>query len=113
MKITARKIGIKKRNLQKRAGNRKFEKISSCLTDNKKPGFLHKPDYERMEWFNTILNQLWPFVNAFVKRLIRDQIEPELRKQIPKLNIEFTAFELGKQQPRLTAVKAYPSKGTC
>ena len=79
-------------------------------SDNKKPGFLQRSDYERVEWFNTILNQLWPFVNSFVKRIIRDQIEPELRKKVPKLNMSFTAFELGKQQPRITAIKAYPPK---
>ena len=54
----------------------KIHLIKSQITSstNRKPGFLSKPDYERMEWFNIILRQLWPFLTSFVKRVIREQV---------------------------------------
>ena len=40
------------------------------------------------------------------KTIKKFQVEPEIGKKVPSLKLEFEAFELGKEQPRITAIKA-------
>ena len=41
------------------------------------------PDFERVGWFNDIIAQLWPYVNAGVSALAREQLDPMLSESKP------------------------------
>ena len=86
---------IHERNHQKRY--RVLEKFIECnFPAAARPNFERVPDFEKMEWFNTILSQLWPFIGNYVKRIMKDQIEPQIAQTVPHLKMRFVSFDVGK-----------------
>ncbi len=41
------------------------------------------PDTERCEWINKLTLQLWPYVGEAAKRIIKEQIEPQVKANLP------------------------------
>eukprot|EP00392_Amoebophrya_sp_AT5.2_P018749 g19367.t1 len=64
---------------------------------------------EGLQWLNLFMKTLWPHVNKAVYKLLKDQIEPTLQKELPApLNgIKITSFSLGNDAPVLGPVHAY------
>lgn len=54
---------------------------------------MYFPDIERVEWLNRILKQVWPNVNHYARDLIRDQIQPNLAKNLEKFKLNGFKFE--------------------
>ena len=54
---------------------------------------------------------MWPFISEFIKRILRDTVEPSVKSLLPQLNIQFTHLTLG-EAPRISSVKVYePNDG--
>ena len=58
-------------NLQERNHQKRYELVEKFVEakfpEMKIPNYIRTLDYEKMEWFNSILNQLWPFIGDYVR----------------------------------------------
>lgn len=65
---------------------------------NDLPAWVFFPDIERCEWLNRILKQVWPNANQFTRQLIKESVEPNVKKALAgyKLNgFKFDRMILG------------------
>ena len=46
------------------------------------PSWLSFSDSDKMDWFNEVVNELWPFVDKGVCRLIKETVTPIINNQI-------------------------------
>ncbi|CAF0763943.1 unnamed protein product [Adineta ricciae] len=69
------------------------------------PSYISYPDFDRCEWLNKFIAQLWPTISDYVQQLVKTTIEPEIKKQISSLSFE--RIDLGDFPPRLGGIKIY------
>lgn len=69
------------------------------------PLWLTYPDFDRCEWLNKLIEQLWPTISTYVENIVKKTIEPEIKKQISGLSFE--RIDLGDSPPRLGGIKIY------
>lgn len=61
--------------------------------------------FERVEWFQSTLDALWPALRGFLEKdLLRKELEPALAKAVPGLSFGSTA--LGDEAPKIHGVKS-------
>merc|ERR1719376_130753 len=74
------------------------------------PSWVYFPDKERAEWMNSILQQLWPNVGNYTRKVIAESVEPAVRTALEDYNLKGFKFEkvsLGQVPPRVTGIKVY------
>ncbi|XP_048779995.1 extended synaptotagmin-2-like isoform X2 [Ostrea edulis] len=72
------------------------------------PSWVHFPEVERAEWFNKILDQIWPFIGDYVKELLTTNIQPKIQTSHAQMSsFVFTKIDLGDIPPRIGGVKVY------
>nr|XP_022326115.1 extended synaptotagmin-2-like isoform X6 [Crassostrea virginica] len=72
------------------------------------PSWVHFPEVERAEWFNKILDQIWPFIGDYVKDLLINSIQPKIQASHAHMaSFVFTRIDLGDIPPRIGGVKVY------
>uniref|UniRef100_K1R835 Extended synaptotagmin-2 n=1 Tax=Magallana gigas TaxID=29159 RepID=K1R835_MAGGI len=72
------------------------------------PSWVHFPEVERAEWFNKILDQIWPFIGGYVKELLTNSIQPKIQASHAQMaSFVFTKIDLGDIPPRIGGVKVY------
>lgn len=59
------------------------------------PAWVLFPDYERCEWINKIINQLWPRINNIVLKSLKD-LEPVLQQNPILRNFTIKKVDFGK-----------------
>jgi Ca2+-dependent lipid-binding protein len=69
------------------------------------PSWISYPDFDRCEWLNKLIIQMWPTISDYVQTLVKNSIEPEIKKQISGLSFE--RIDLGDFPPRLGGIKIY------
>ena len=69
------------------------------------PSWVTYPDFDRCEWLNKLVQQLWPTISDYAQNIIRTTLEPELKKQLAGL--AFERIDLGDFPPRLGGIKIY------
>jgi Ca2+-dependent lipid-binding protein len=69
------------------------------------PSWISYPDYDRCEWLNKLVEQMWPTISTYVENVVKNTIEPEIKKQISGLSFE--RIDLGDFPPRLGGIKIY------
>jgi Ca2+-dependent lipid-binding protein len=69
------------------------------------PSWISYPDVDRCEWLNKLVEQMWPTISTYVENLVKNTIEPEIKKQISGLSFE--RIDLGDFPPRLGGIKIY------
>lgn len=76
------------------------------------PSWVYYPEKEQAEWVNSIIDQMWPYVDGMVYKILKETVEPEMQKNMPKaLNtLYFETIDLGNKPPYVANVKSYPSK---
>ncbi|XP_076437301.1 extended synaptotagmin-2-like isoform X2 [Babylonia areolata] len=76
------------------------------------PAWVYFPDVERAEWVNKMIDQLWPYIGVYVRKLLQESIEPKIRASLPASlsNFRFTTIDLGDIPPRIGGVKVYTSE---
>ncbi|XP_037044351.1 extended synaptotagmin-2-like isoform X2 [Bradysia coprophila] len=85
--------------------------ILACVKDL--PSWVYFPDFERCEWINQILQQMWPFVDEhFSNKLIKDKLEPKIRKALSKMKLNGFEFDrnhilLGRTPIRVGGIKVH------
>ena len=80
------------------------------------PSWIKFPDFDRVDWINLIINQIWPNLDSFANSYLKSKIEPKIqialeRKQIKNLaDFEFVESQLGKSPIRVEGIKVYETK---
>jgi Ca2+-dependent lipid-binding protein len=68
-------------NLQRSIASNEKLAITCAMKDL--PSWVYFPDTERAEWVNKVLKQMWPFIDEYVKVLIKQSIEPNITSSLP------------------------------
>jgi len=76
------------------------------------PSWVYFPEKEQAEWINRIIDQMWPYVGEMVYKILKENVEPEMQKNMPKaLNtLYFETIDLGNKPPYVANVTSYASK---
>lgn len=91
--------------------------IESRMRSEDLPSWVFFPDRERAEWVNSILKQLWPNINEYVRNILFKTVEPAVKSALEGFKLKGFKFErdrvyLGQIPPRVTGVKVYDAKVT-
>lgn len=87
--------------------------IESYFKADNVPSWILFPDKERTEWINTIIDQIWPNIGAFIRDVMFGLIEPEVKTSFENYGITgfcFKTIALGNIPPRVTGIKVYDKK---
>jgi len=74
------------------------------------PAWVFFPDFERVEWVNRVIDQLWPSIGHFITHLLTTQVEPLIIKSLENLalkDFKFNHVLLGNIPPRIGGIKCY------
>ena len=98
------------KNMTSKYDRHSFNNLS-CLAS-----WISFPDFDRVNWINQILYQLWPNVNSFATTFVKTIIEPKIQNTLEMLQIkqlagfEIERVELGSIPARVEGVKVYDQK---
>nr|DAD46774.1 TPA_asm: hypothetical protein HUJ06_016711 [Nelumbo nucifera] len=70
------------------------------------PLWVKNPDYDRVDWLNKFIANMWPYLDKMAKNIAK----PIIAEQIPKYKIdsvEFEALTLGSLPPTFQGMKVY------
>ncbi|KAK9153955.1 hypothetical protein Sjap_001435 [Stephania japonica] len=74
------------------------------------PLWIKNPDYERVDWLNRFIYNMWPYIDKAVCGIIRSTTKPIFAEYIGKFQIESIEFEsltLGTLPPTIHGMKVY------
>ncbi|PIN08527.1 hypothetical protein CDL12_18900 [Handroanthus impetiginosus] len=72
------------------------------------PLWMKSPDYDRVDWLNKFISDMWPFLDKAICRIIRSTAEPMFAEYIGKFKIESIKFKnlsLGNLPPTVHGLK--------
>ncbi|XVF76392.1 hypothetical protein PTKIN_Ptkin13bG0262900 [Pterospermum kingtungense] len=72
------------------------------------PFWMKHPDYDRIDWFNRFISDMWPFLNKAISGIIRSTVEPLFSEYTGKLKIisvYFKSLSLGTIPPIIHGIK--------
>ncbi|CAI5961903.1 unnamed protein product [Closterium sp. NIES-65] len=81
------------------------------------PPWVSNPDYERVDWLNRIVAEMWPYVNKAVSEAVqRDAVSEAVQRDVTPLlldnkpsflhSLSFSHFSLGPLPPAIIAIKS-------
>ncbi|KAG6546961.1 hypothetical protein Mapa_011577 [Marchantia paleacea] len=74
------------------------------------PFWVKNPDHEKVDWLNTFMEEMWPYLNKALCKIIRSTAEPYITTYKPKYNldsVEFQSLTLGTLPPSFVGVKVH------
>ncbi|XP_068601278.1 extended synaptotagmin-1 [Brachionichthys hirsutus] len=72
------------------------------------PPWVSFPDVEKVEWFNKIVQQAWPFIGQYMEKLLVETIAPAIRaSSIHLQTLSFTKVNIGDKAVKVVGVKAH------
>ncbi|KAL2650353.1 hypothetical protein R1flu_018481 [Riccia fluitans] len=77
------------------------------------PHWVKNPDYDRVDWLNKFIRDLWPFLDKAICKIIREQAKPYIEEYGPKFKLESIEFEqltLGTLPPTFVGIKVYDTQ---
>ena len=80
------------------------------------PSWISFPDFDRVEWINQILFQLWTNVDCYATFFVQTLIEPELHKILDLMQLDqlsgfrIKRVDLGTTPARVEGIKVYDKK---
>ena len=93
---------------------------NNSLTENSSmsslPSWISFPDFDRVEWINQILSQLWTNIDCYATFFIQTLIEPELHKILDLMQLDqlsgfrIKRVDLGASPARVEGIKVYDKK---
>ena len=89
---------------------------SSKISLSNLPSWVTFPDFDRVNWINTILEKMWIHMNFFATTFIKETIEQKIQDTLEKLQIkqlagfEINQVDLGTTPLCVDGIKAYDTK---
>ncbi|KAH9311673.1 hypothetical protein KI387_026708, partial [Taxus chinensis] len=77
------------------------------------PLWVKNPDYDRVDWLNMFIREMWPYLDKAISKIIIDTTKPMIEKYVGKFKIESIEIEtltLGTLPPTLQGVKVYDTQ---
>lgn len=74
------------------------------------PYWVKHPDYDRVDWLNKFISDMWPYLDKAICGIIRSMADPIFANYVGKFQIKAIEFEkltLGKLPPALHGIKVY------
>eukprot|EP00271_Cylindrocystis_brebissonii_P005153 TRINITY_DN170_c0_g2_i1.p1 TRINITY_DN170_c0_g2~~TRINITY_DN170_c0_g2_i1.p1 ORF type:complete len:609 (-),score=168.12 TRINITY_DN170_c0_g2_i1:585-2411(-) len=73
------------------------------------PIWVIEPDYDRVDWINSLLREMWPFIDKAVEAQVKDIVGPMLKERKPTVlqSLDFDELSLGTLPPTLAGIKVY------
>ncbi|KAL2227728.1 UNVERIFIED_CONTAM: Synaptotagmin-3 [Sesamum indicum] len=74
------------------------------------PPWVKNPDYDRVDWLNKFMSDMWPFLDKAICGIIRSTAEPIFTEYIGKFKIEaieFKKLSLGNLPPTIHGIKVF------
>ena len=73
------------------------------------PSWATDPQFQRVEWFNSLLQKLWPQISAACDPLIKEKLQPTLDSMCPQYlgRILLHRFSLGAISPKIVGVRFF------
>ncbi|KAM7254346.1 hypothetical protein ACFE04_032028 [Oxalis oulophora] len=74
------------------------------------PLWVKNPDYDRVDWMNTFLSDMWPYLDKAICKIIRTTTKPIFAEYIGKYKIEsidFDTLTLGTLPPTVGGMKVF------
>ncbi|KAF9594777.1 hypothetical protein IFM89_034760 [Coptis chinensis] len=74
------------------------------------PQWIKNPDYDRVDWLNKFLSDMWPYLDKAICGMIKSTAEPIFADYIGKYqiqSIEFESLTLGTLPPTIYGIKVY------
>lgn len=74
------------------------------------PYWIKSPDYERVDWLNKYVSEMWPYLDKAICKMIKSTAEPIFADYIGKYQIKDIKFEnlcLGTLPPTFHGMKVY------
>lgn len=74
------------------------------------PLWVKNPDYDRVDWLNRFIRDLWPYLDKAICKIIRETTKPIIEQYSAKYKIDSVEFEcltLGTLPPTLQGIKAF------
>lgn len=74
------------------------------------PYWIKSPDYERVDWLNKYISEMWPYLDKAICKMIKSTAEPIFADYIGKYQIKDIKFEnlcLGTLPPTFHGMKVY------
>lgn len=86
---------------------RDAKKFQSWIKDGEVAGI--RQDRDALKWLNYFLEAIWPYVTKSLERLLREQVEPQIKEAAPSpfKGIHFTSLDFGTAYPKLGPVHIY------
>eukprot|EP00850_Spirogloea_muscicola_P024087 SM000437S15696 [mRNA] locus=s437:30223:32473:- [translate_table: standard] len=77
------------------------------------PSWINFPEFERVNWLNVELREIWPFVNRAASELIKAVVEPMLLQYRPigVSSLKFAKLTLGTMAPQIGGVRLTTKEG--
>ncbi|KAJ6684733.1 CALCIUM-DEPENDENT LIPID-BINDING (CALB DOMAIN) FAMILY PROTEIN-RELATED [Salix purpurea] len=57
------------------------------------PQWVKNPDYDRIDWLNKLVENMWPYIDTAICKTARNIAKPIIAEQIPKYKIDSVEFE--------------------
>eukprot|EP00897_Mesotaenium_endlicherianum_P010184 jgi/Mesen1/9194/ME000591S08514 len=88
------------------------EEIKKLMHSDTLPSWVNFPTYEKVNWLNNQLMEVWPYLNKASCEMIREQLTPILDQYKMGLltKIEVKSLTLGDYGPRITGVRTLKGK---
>eukprot|EP00250_Pteridium_aquilinum_P006946 c16764_g1_i2 orf=140-1756(+) len=77
------------------------------------PLWVKNPDYDRVDWMNKFIRDLWPYLDKAICKIIKETTQPLIDQYSAKYKIDSVEFEcltLGTLPPTLQGVKAFDTQ---
>ncbi|CAI9116966.1 OLC1v1018268C2 [Oldenlandia corymbosa var. corymbosa] len=77
------------------------------------PLWVKNPDYDRLDWLNKFIENMWPYLDKAICNTAKKIAEPIIAEQIPKYKIESVEFQtltLGSLPPTFQGMKVYSTE---
>eukprot|EP00250_Pteridium_aquilinum_P035462 c9459_g1_i1 orf=161-1768(+) len=77
------------------------------------PLWVKNPDYDRVDWLNKFLRELWPYLDKAICNIIKETTKPMIDQYRAKYKIDAVEFEcltLGTLPPTFHGIKAFDTQ---
>lgn len=87
------------------------EDLRKLIPKESFPSWVQFPEFERVNWLNRELNEIWPYLNKATSAVIRAQVEPILEQYRPAVfqSLRFQKLTLGTFAPQFEGIKMVES----
>ena len=77
--------------------------IANLTVAQEMPSWISDSQYQRVEWFNSLLTNMWPQLSVACEAAVKEQVQPVLDAQCPLVlgKLQLDRFSMGNISPKI------------